>query len=127
MSLRAFYKAQTMTKKMYKQLWEDLSVVINEEYDVKEQTEDSLLIRIKGEQKADIEVARTGSFIYVGLWYYTLPEYMNGRHDKTNFYNSVEVIMEINSILSSVKEAQEFYKLDLIDQQDTNNWFREMR
>ena len=117
MSAKAYDKAKTIDKYMYKQLWQDLKELISKEYDVKVEKENELFIRIKGEKTADIEVFPTNDYIHVQLWYYDLPKHLAKRHEKNYFYTATEVINEINSIEYSIKQARKYYDLPSEDKE----------
>lgn len=117
MSAKAYDKAKSIDKHMYKQLWQDLKELIVKEYSVKVEKENELFIRIKGEETADIEVFPTNDYIHVQLWYYDLPEHLAKQHEKNCFYTATEVINEINSIEYSIKRARKYYDLPSEDKE----------
>ena len=117
MSAKAYDKAKTIDKRIYKQLWQDLKELIVKEYSVKVEKENELIIRIKGEKTADIEVFPTNDYIHVQLWYYDLPEHLAKPHEKSCFYTATDVINEINSIEYSIKQARKYYDLPSEDKE----------
>lgn len=117
MSVKAYNKAKTIDKRMYKELWQELKELIAKEYEVRAMGEDELFIKIKGEKTADIEVFPTNDYIHVQLWYYDLPEHLAKRHEENYFYTASGVINEINSIEYSIKQARKYYDLPSEDKE----------
>ncbi|MEB7657623.1 hypothetical protein NGB24_07120 [Mammaliicoccus vitulinus] len=106
-----FNKSLTFEKQIAKQKWDKFKELIQQSgVAIKSIEEDTILLKIEGEERADIEMFSVhtafGDFVHIQLWYYYFnSESINEKHRrKSNRYNDIpSAFAYINSIYEDIK------------------------
>lgn len=111
MTKKAYYKAESVDKRIAKEQWAALVQILEDNYSIKSRGDEELFLNIPNEDEADIEIFLSGSpavhTFHVQLWYFTLPE--NYQHLRVGNLDTLRsVIMHIDEVLRLVKAIRKY-------------------